>query len=152
VRLLGDAHLNADAIHLIDLCPLVDTSRVPCPPGGGGGPTPCGVTQVTLRLDGGAAGTVYKNSSELASPTCPPLTLGPQGTTDVYLSITSSQSCVYPLATVLDLERGGTAQTLTLMRQAATLNFAAVAQRLCYQLQGASLVPLSPSSGGEFCY
>jgi hypothetical protein len=143
VRLVQDARPTRDQFHLIDVCSLfTEASKQAlggCPPALGGGPTACGVTGVSVSLDGGVAGTVYKQKGKLTSYTCPPLILGARESTDLRVSVTSTTPFTYPLAATIDVTRGNDHQTLTLTGQAATLAYASAAQVSCNELQGASL-------------
>lgn len=145
LELTGQPMPNTQSYGMVDICSL--TKLDPCPPGLGGGPTPCSVRAVHVRLDASAGQTDFlapprQVDFETNQP-CPTVTLKPKDSVSLFIDAYSADARIYRAIPALDVVASNGRGVLVVPSLAGVYAFADPSQMVCYRLSGNSFVPLA---------
>jgi hypothetical protein len=142
-RLTGAPSANTAAYALVEACSVLHVTQY-CGPGKGGGPSACSGYSAGVQLQPAAAGTDFTAApfaSEDTGAPCPPPTLAPNASVDLWLAAYSTRADIYPAEPVLTVSTPAGPTTVAVESQAAPLAFAGADQFTCYRLTGNTFTP-----------
>lgn len=141
-RLTSPPAPNREQYRLPDFC-QIDASL--CGFGRGGGPRACDLYTVQVDLTGARGGVDLLGTPAARDRNdrpCPPITLNPGQSTEVFLSAVASEASIYSAEPVLVASASGQSTTLPLTTMAGTMPFADPGQFSCYVLRGSSFAAM----------